>query len=70
MTFGILQLHEPVNKYKGESADMHSKTYLKSSTIASHIILFWSYKNVNYLPHISVRNVLRNVYILEIIGLN
>jgi hypothetical protein len=33
-------LHEPVtvNKYKDESADMHCKTYLKSSSIASHII--------------------------------
>jgi len=59
-----------VNKYKRESADMHCKTYLKKSTVASHIILFWSYEHVNYLPHISVWNVLRNVYILEITGLN
>jgi hypothetical protein len=59
-----------VNKYKDESADMHCKMYLKSSGIASHIILFWSYENVNYLPHISVWNVLRNGYILEVIGLN
>lgn len=58
-----------MNKHKGESADMHCKMYLKSSTIASHT-LFWSYENVNYLPHIYVWNILRNVYILENIGLN
>ena len=49
---------------------MHCKMYLKSSSVASHINLFWSHVNVNYLPHISMWNVLRNVYFLEIIGLN